>query len=97
MSTLLLMNVAHDCSDSELQDWIESRGFEVESLKTIRDSFAGVSPSFAYVKIKDESRVDEAVNKLNGQTLHTRRLTVKAQPYVFPAGPSPNWVHRQSA
>jgi len=47
MSTLFLVNVPHNCSDSELAEWVESSGITVKTVRVIRDRGAGVSPRFA--------------------------------------------------
>lgn len=76
MSNLFLSNVPHNCTEPELQAWVESRGFEVSSLRIIRDLVAGVSPGFAYVSIKEPSKLSDAIRSLNGQTLGGRGISV---------------------
>jgi hypothetical protein len=42
-SLLYLVNLPHNCTDTELKDWVESRGFKTRSIRIIRDVIAGVS------------------------------------------------------
>ena len=56
MSKLFFVNIPYNCSDRELQEWVESRGIETRSIRIVRDLVAGVSPAFGYVELKDDSR-----------------------------------------
>jgi RNA recognition motif-containing protein len=42
----------------------------------IRDLVAGVSPSFAYVEISENTVVADAVRKLNGSNIRERTIMV---------------------
>jgi len=77
MSKLFFVNIPYNCSDRELQDWVESRGIETRSIRIVRDLVAGVSPAFGYVELKDETRTKEAVNTLNGKKLRNQTILVK--------------------
>jgi ribosomal protein L12E/L44/L45/RPP1/RPP2 len=87
-SQLLLMNLPYNCSDRELQEWIESRGIEIVSIRIIRDLVAGVSPAFGYATLKDHTRMDTAVSLLNGKKLRSQIVTAKAAPTRPTAGTS---------
>ena len=76
MSQLFFVNVPHDCSDSELRDWIHSSGIETESIRIIRDLVSGASPVFAYAKLKDASSLEHAISVLNGKRMRTRFVIV---------------------
>jgi RNA recognition motif-containing protein len=76
MGTLFLVNVPHNCSDTELVEWIESSGIAVKKVRVIRDLVAGVSPSFAYVDIEENIPVADAVRTLNGQHIRERSILV---------------------
>ena len=78
MPSLYLVNLPHDCTDNELKTWVESRGFETESIRIIRDVIAGVSPSFAYVRLEDDSRVEEACAVLTGKRMRALQVMVNA-------------------
>jgi hypothetical protein len=64
-----MANVPYNCTDSELNEWVESQGFRVKGVRVIRDLVAGVSPGFAYVDLIEGMDVQDAADKLNGQTL----------------------------
>ena len=66
---LLIQNVPSSCQDSSLVQWIEARGYGVCRITIVRD--------FAYVQLKDESRLDEAARTLNGSTLDDQPVRVK--------------------
>ena len=76
MGTLFLVNVPHNCSDTELVEWIETSGITVKKVRMIRDLVAGVSPSFAYVDIEENIAVVDAVRTLNGQRIRERSILV---------------------
>ncbi len=89
MSKLYLANIPYNCSERELQEWVESRGFEVRSLRIIRDLVSGVSPAFGYVDLKDESKLEEAISLLNGKRMRNSTIRVTAahiQAYGVPGG-----------
>jgi RNA recognition motif-containing protein len=77
MSKLFFVNIPYNCSDRELQEWVESRGIETRSIRIVRDLVAGVSPAFGYVELKDESRVQEAIDILNGKRMRNQTILVK--------------------
>jgi RNA recognition motif-containing protein len=77
MSKLFFVNIPYNCSDRELQEWVESRGIETRSIRIVRDLVAGVSPAFGYVELKDDSRIQEAVNILNGKKMRNQTILVK--------------------
>lgn len=87
MGTLFLVNVPHNCSDTELTEWVEGSGFEVQGVRVIRDLVAGVSPSFAYVELTEKTPIVDAVSKLNGQHIRDRVVIVsEARARVGSAG-----------
>ena len=61
MSKLFFVNIPYNCSDRELQEWVESRGFETRAIRIVRDLVAGVSPAFGYVELQDDTRIHEAI------------------------------------
>ena len=77
-SSLYLVNLPHNCTDNELKDWIESRGFKICSTRIIRDVIAGVSPAFAYARLEDDSQIEEACYTLTGKTMRTSQILVSA-------------------
>ena len=77
MSKLFLVNIPYNCSDRELQEWVESRGIETRSIRIVRDLVSGVSPAFGYVELNDDTRIKEAISVLNGKRMRTQFVTVK--------------------
>jgi RNA recognition motif-containing protein len=76
MPRLFLSNIPCDCEESELRVWIEARGFDVDSIRVIRDMVAGVSPAFGYVSLRENGDIDP-IEILDGQDLKGRRLQVR--------------------
>ena len=77
MARLFLTNIPFDCHDSELRGWIEARGFDVDALRMVRDTVAGVSPAFGYVSLRAVTNQVDPVGVLDGQPLRGRRLQVR--------------------
>ncbi|HYR42993.1 MAG TPA: RNA-binding protein, partial [Terriglobia bacterium] len=77
MSKLFFVNIPYNCSDRELQEWVESGGFETRSIRIVRDLVAGVSPAFGYVQLRDDTQMHEAINILNGKRMRNQIILVK--------------------
>ena len=89
MSKLFLGNIPHTSTEQEIAFWVESFGFPVESVEIIRDKFTGSPRGFGFVLLKAEERSREAIEKMNGQRLAGRPLTVnEAKPLNNARGPS---------
>ena len=73
---LLISNIPASCAESLLLSWVEARGYRVFKVNLIRDTISGTSPSFAYVQLMDESRLDEAARTLDGQSVSDHTLRV---------------------
>ena len=80
MPKLFFINIPYNCSDRELQEWVESRGIRTRSIRIVRDLVAGVSPAFGYVELKDDTQVKEAITILNGKKMRTQTIVVKEAP-----------------
>jgi len=83
MSKLFFTNIPYNCSDHELQEWVESRGIRTQSIRLVRDLVAGVSPAFGYVELKDDGQIHEAIGILNGKKMRTHTLLVKEAPIAL--------------
>ena len=89
MSKLFVGNIPHSSSDLELQQWVESQGFQVEWAQIIRDRSTGQSRGFGFVVLNEGMKVREAITALNGQRMGNRVLTVnEALPHVTRNGAS---------
>src|SRR3954468_22514247 len=76
MPKLFIGNIPHASSDAELQLWVESKGFQVESAQIIRDRATGQSRGFGFVTLTENWKLDEAIGALNRQLMGGRVLTV---------------------
>ncbi len=76
MSKLFVGNIPHASSEMELQQWVESQGYPVESAQIIRDRSTGQSRGFGFVTLNDAWKVKDAISALNGQRMGGRVLTV---------------------
>ena len=82
---LFLMNVPYNCSDDELQAWIQSAGVEVTSVRLIQDLVSGVSPAFAYAVLRDHTQVEKAIATLNGKRIRNQVITVQRASHGYAA------------
>jgi cold-inducible RNA-binding protein len=76
MLKLFVANIPNAAGETDLQEWVESQGFPVESAQIIRDRATGFTRGFGFVLLREESKVKEAIRLLNGQSMGGRRLTV---------------------
>ena len=76
MVKLFIGNIPHTFSDGELQHWVETQGFLVESAQIIRDRSTGQSRGFGFVFLNEGSKLKDAISALNGQRMGGRVLTV---------------------
>ena len=84
MARLYIGNLPHLTADQELQAWIESHGFKVESVQVIKDLDTGASRGFAFVELPEVLDAAEAVSALNGERMEGHNLRVsEARPLPF--------------
>ena len=76
MPRLFVGNIPHASSDAELQLWVESKGFQVESAQVIHDKLTGQPRGFGFVTLTENWKLDEAIKALNKQLMGGRVLTV---------------------
>jgi RNA recognition motif-containing protein len=77
MSKLFFFNIPYNCSERELQKWIESRGVETRSIRIVRHLAAGGSPAFGYVELEDDAKTQDAIDVLHGKRLRNQIILVK--------------------
>jgi hypothetical protein len=75
-SSLYLVNLPHDCTDTEIKRWLESRGYKTRTIRIIRDVVAVGSPAFAYAHLEDDSQIQEACYTLSGKKMRTSQVLV---------------------
>lgn len=84
MARLYLGNLPHLTTEHELQDWIESHGFKVDTVQVIKDLDTGTSRGFAFAELPEVVNAEEAVTALNGEKLEGHNLRVsEARPLQF--------------
>ena len=84
MARLYIGNLPHATAEHELQAWIESHGFKVESVQVIKDLDTGASRGFGFAELPEVLNAQEAVSVLNGQTMEGQDLRVsEARPLPF--------------
>ena len=84
MARLYFGNLPHAIGDQELQVWIESQGFKVDTVQVIKDLETGESRGFAFAELPEIVNAQEAVNVLNGQRLEGNDLRIsEARPLPF--------------
>jgi RNA recognition motif-containing protein len=86
MQKLFIGNIPHTSSDEDLQKWVEGEGFLVESAQVIRDRSTRQSRGFAFVILKQDARIGEAISILNGRRMGGRALTVNRANPIAPRG-----------
>ena len=73
MAKLFVGNIPHTSSEAELQRWVESQGFHVESAQIIRDRSTGKSRGFGFVALNEEWTLTEAIAALNAVLRRMRK------------------------
>src|SRR5215510_2848346 len=76
MARLYIGNLPHAAAEHELQAWLESQGFRVESVQVIRDLETGNSRGFGFVELPEVVSAKEAVDALNGQKFEGQNIRV---------------------
>ncbi len=72
---LYVGNLSYQMTDAGLQDAFAPYG-NVESAKVIMDRDSGRSKGFGFVEMSSDSEAQAAIEKMNGQVLDGRPLTV---------------------
>ena len=86
MPKIFIGNIPHASSDADLQQWVESRGFQVHAVQVIYDRVTGKSRGFGFVTLGEEVDMQTAINMLNGRRMDGRVLTVnEATPLTAPS------------
>lgn len=72
---LYVGNLAFSVTDDELMQAFTSFG-NIASARVVMDRMTGRSKGFGFVEIEDDGQADEAINKMNGQTIGGRPVRV---------------------
>ena len=72
---LYVGNLSFNTTENELQELFSQAG-AVQEVTLMQDKFTGKSRGFAFVTMGSETDAQNAISKLNGQTVEGRALTV---------------------
>jgi RNA recognition motif-containing protein len=72
---LYVGNLSFNTTENELQELFSQAG-TVQEVMLMQDKFTGKSRGFAFVTMASEQDAQNAISKLNGQTVEGRPLTV---------------------
>ena len=72
---LYVGNLSFNTTENELQELFSQAG-AVQEVTLMQDKFTGKSRGFAFVTMGSEEDAQNAISKLNGQTVEGRALTV---------------------
>lgn len=80
-SKVYVGNLDYATDREALKSLFDQNGITTKDVMVITDRDTGRSKGFGFVTVDNESAIEDAVNKLNGQEFNGRKLTVsKAQP-----------------
>src|SRR5918912_392153 len=72
---LYVGNLSFNTTENELQELFSQAG-AVQEVTLMQDKFTGKSRGFAFVTMGSEQEAQNAIAKINGQTVEGRTLTV---------------------
>ena len=72
---LYVGNLPFNTTENELQELFSQAG-AVQEVTLMQDRFTGKSRGFAFVTMSSEEEAQNAISKLNGQTMDGRPMTV---------------------
>lgn len=72
---LYVGNLPFNTTENELQELFSSAG-QVQEVMLMQDKFTGKSRGFAFVTMGSDQDAQNAISKINGQTVEGRALTV---------------------
>jgi len=72
---LYVGNLPFSTTENELQELFSQAG-AVQEVTLMQDRFTGKSRGFAFVTMSSEEEAQNAISKLNGQTMEGRPMTV---------------------
>jgi RNA recognition motif-containing protein len=72
---LYVGNLSFNTTENELQELFAQAG-TVQEVSLMQDKFTGKSRGFAFITMGSEEDAQNAISKLNGQTVEGRALTV---------------------
>jgi cold-inducible RNA-binding protein len=73
---LFVGNLPRGTTEDVLTDFVENAGVQVATAVVIRDRVTGQSRGFGFVELAEGEDSRQAIQKLDGQSLEGRQLTV---------------------
>jgi RNA recognition motif-containing protein len=90
MSKLFVGNLSLTVTDTHLQKWFETNGYPVESVEVMTDQKTGRSRGIAFVVLKQNDQLKDAIAKLSGKSFSGRTVNVEeAKSPASNKGPHP--------
>ena len=90
MSKLFVGNLSLTVTDTHLQKWFEKNGYPVESVQVMTDQKTGRSRGIAFVVLKQNDQLKDAIAMLNGKSLSGRTVNIEeAESPASNKGPHP--------
>jgi RNA recognition motif-containing protein len=75
MTNIYVGNLPFSTGEDELRGLFEAYG-TVERAKVVNDRDTGKSRGFGFIEMPDDGDAQDAIESLNGDELHGRKLTV---------------------
>ena len=90
MAKLYVGNLPRSVTESALEEFLQAAQCAVESIKLVRDLDTGLPRGFAFVELPAGADLQDAIQKLNGQSMDGRQLVVnEARPQAPRPGGGP--------
>jgi cold-inducible RNA-binding protein len=90
MSKLFVGNLSLTVTDTHLQKWFETNGYPVGSVQVMTDHKTGRSRGVAFVVLKQNDQLKDAITKLNGKSFSGRTVNIEeAKSPASNKGPHP--------
>jgi RNA recognition motif-containing protein len=83
---LFVGNLPYSANETDIQNFFNDRGINVDSVTVMRDRFTGQARGFGFVEINDDALAVKAVEACHGQDLMGRTLVVNEARPMAPRG-----------
>ena len=77
MSKVFVGNLSLTVTDAHLQNWFETNGYPVKSVEVMTDQKTGRSRGIAFVVLRQNDQLKEAIAKLNGKSFSGRTIDIE--------------------
>jgi RNA recognition motif-containing protein len=83
---LFVGNLPYSANETDIQNFFNDRGINVDSVTVMRDRFTGQARGFGFVEINDDGLAMKAVEACHCQDLMGRTLVVNEARPMAPRG-----------